>query len=110
MTVIQTNIEDEIRRLSDRLEEATGELQEKAVDSAAALVDYKRDYFKAFLLAEGSVAVREALAFDQTVDKFAILKAEEALHTSSQEACRSLRAQLSALQSLNANVRSQVGP
>jgi hypothetical protein len=75
-------------------------------DAPAADVAYKLAYAKALLGAEGStVAEREALATPAVEHELRERKTTEAVADAAKESVRSLRDQLSAVQSVNANVR-----
>lgn len=109
-TVIQTNIEEEIVRLSKSLEDATGLLSVRAQEAATADINYKRESSKAALRAEGkNAAEREAEVFLVTEQEYAARRISEAHHSSQLEVCRSLRSQLSALQTLVRIVSQQAG-
>lgn len=118
-TVIQTNIEEEITRLSDELEKATGELSSLAQRAATAEVSHKREFSKALLRvrsaeqsSEGrgkTAAEREAEAFLVTDQEFLARRIAEGHHSTQLEIVRSLRSQLSALQTLARAVSQQAG-
>jgi hypothetical protein len=81
-------------------------------EAAGADVDYRVAYAKALLASgEKTVADREASATLET-DRLGLLrdrKVKEAVADAAKESVRSLRDQLSAVQSANANVRFQAG-
>jgi hypothetical protein len=105
----QVDVEAEILRLSARLEEATDEYARLITLAAEAEVNFKRDHAKAVLRStEGTVAQREAEAILTTVDALMQRKISEALAGAQKELAASLRCQLSALQTLAANIRAQV--
>lgn len=106
--VIQTQIESEILRLSDELERATGELADLSERSARAEVTHKLRYFQALIRAEGkTMAEREARAHLRTAVSYEERKLAEALRESGLERCRSLRSQLSAVQTVGRLVGDQ---
>jgi hypothetical protein len=108
-TSTQVDVESEILRLSARLEEATDDLARLLVAEAEAEVQHKREWATSTLKSnEGTVAQREAHATLQTVDALVQRKITAALASAQKELCHSLRAQLSALQTLAANIRAQV--
>lgn len=102
------HVEQEIQRLSARLEAFTDEIAERAQAAAEADANYKRDHAKAFLAADGPVDARKATADVDCAELYKERRVSEALLLSAQEACRNIRAQLDALRSINANVRHQV--
>lgn len=105
----QVDVESEILRLSAKLERATDDLGQLLQDEAEAEVAHKRDWAAATLASnEGTVAQREAQATLKTVDALLARKITDALAAAQKELCHSLRAQLSALQTLAANIRAQV--
>lgn len=105
----QVDVEAEILRLSERLEVATDEYARLITLAAQAEVEWKRDWAKAVLRSnEGTVAQREAEAVLATVDALMQRKISEALAGAQKELAHSLRTQLSALQTLAANIRAQV--
>ncbi len=90
----------EIERLIGLLELRTDEYRVYAVEAATAEVDYKKAFALALLRADGSVAQREAEATLKADEELRKRRAAEAVRDSCLEAMRSLRAQLSAYQSL----------
>ncbi len=90
----------EIERLIGLLELKTDEYRVYAVEAAEAEVDYKKSFALALLRADGSVAQREAEATLKADEELRKRRAAEAVRDSCLEAMRSLRAQLSAYQSL----------
>lgn len=108
-TSTQVDVESEILRLSARLETATDEYARLITLAAEAEVNHKREWAQATLKSgEGTVAQREAEAVLATVDALMQRKISEALARAQAELAHSLRAQLSALQTLAANIRAQV--
>lgn len=113
--VYQEDIEGEITRLSDLLERATEALATAAEDAANAEADYRVAYAHEFYSphrpAEENVKLTEKLR-----ESLATIACDELLHRhkvaaarqlSIIEKCRQLRAQLDAVRTLSANVRSQ---
>ncbi len=107
--VTPIDVERDIIRLCECCNDVITKIAQRARAAAIADADYKERHAKAFLLAEGSVAVREALAAVDTADAYRDRKIAEALLLAAQEAGRNYRAQLDALRSINANVRLQAG-
>jgi hypothetical protein len=102
--------EAELRRLAHKLEERTDALAGLLRDAAAADVEYRLAYAKQLLAADGdTVAEREARAVFAVAHELRERKATEAVADACREAVRSLRDQLSAVQSVNANVRHLAG-
>lgn len=108
LTPVQT--ENELQRLSNKLEAKTDLLAGLLHDAAVAEVNYKLSYAKALLTADGkTVADREAQATLDVAEELMKRKTTEAIADACLESVRSIRDQLAAMQSLNANVRSQAG-
>lgn len=102
-------VESEMLRFSALLEERTDEHARHAQEAARAEAAYKSALHKNLLRAPGStVGDRTAWAEDQCEELFLQRRVAEALRDSALESCRSLRAQLSALQSIGANLRAQM--
>ena len=113
-TLTPAQTEAELRRLSKKLENRTDALETLLVDAAKADVTYRVEYAKSLLAVEGkTVGDREARALlDVENDDRHLLtdrKHKEAIADACREAVRSLRDQLSAVQSANANVRFAAG-
>ncbi len=91
----------EIERMVSLLEEKTDDYRVLAVEAAQAEVSYKRAYAVELLKAEGKTAAqRESTASLKCCDEYSVRKASEASRDACLEAMRSIRAQLSALQTL----------
>lgn len=103
-------VEREIVRLSALLEDRTHELGKLSEAAAESEYAYKREAAVQIVALTG-----EKLTADQRSAKVLLATDEllrqrlldEAIRDSCQESCRSIRAQLSALQTLSANVRAQ---
>lgn len=104
----QVDVESEIMRLGGLCEKATHEVAKRARAAAEADADFKVANAKAFLRADGPVAVREATALVECEDQYRARKNAEAVLLAAQEAGRNYRAQLDALRSINANLRPLV--
>jgi hypothetical protein len=104
----QSDVEAEIMRLSSMAEKVTLEMAKRAQAAAEADAAYKVAHAQAFLKADGSVAVREALAAVETEELYRARKIAEAKLLSAQEAGRNYRAQLDSLRSVNSNLRALV--
>lgn len=106
--ISQVEIESELMRLMDLLEEETEAFERLAEDSAKKEALYKADWAKEYLSAKGSIKEREAWADYRLSDQSYDYKISEALVKSKREKLISLRTSIDALRTLNANVRVQV--
>lgn len=98
-------LEDELRRVAKKLEAQTDDLAPLLQSAAEAEVAYKLAYARALLGAEGkTVGDREAEATILTERQYTDRKIKEAVADACRESVRSLRDQLSAVQSVNRNV------
>lgn len=103
----QADVEEELVRLSDALENKTHELARHSTAWAEAEVNFKRAFAQAFVSAEGAMDLREQIAVLETADERMAWRAAEALRDSTQELCRTYRNQIDALRTIGANVRAQ---
>jgi len=102
-------ITEEVRRLARKLEQRTDDLAELFQTAAEADVAYRVEYAKALLVADGKTAgEREAVAVTRCARLLEARKTSEAVADSARESVRSLRDQISAVQSVGAMVRSQM--
>ena len=108
--ISQVEIEEEIIRLTDLLEQETETFETLAVDSAVKEANYKSTWAKEYLGAKGSIKEREAWADYKLEDLTLQYKISEALVKSKREKLHSLRTSIDALRTLAANVRAQVMP
>ena len=106
--ISQVEIESELLRLIDMLEEETEAFEKLAEDAAKKEAIYKANWAKEYLAAKGSIKEREAWADYKLADQEFEAKVAEALVKSKREKLLSLRTSIDALRTLNANVRSQV--
>lgn len=104
----QEQVESEITRLSGLAEKVTTEMARRAVDAAEADADYKCSFAKALLQTEGTVAERDAQATVATQKEYRDYRIADARFKAASEAGRNFRAQLDAMRSINANLRSLV--
>ena len=105
----QIRIESEIARLSALLESTTDELAGRMEDAAAREVAWKVAEAGALLKSEQkSAELRKADALIHCRKEYGEHLSADALRDALSEKCRTVRAQLDALRSLNANVRVQV--
>ena len=106
--ISQVEIEQELLRFMDMLENETEVFEVLAVDSAKKESLYKSKWAKEYLSAKGSIKEREAWA-DYKMDTFNYEhKIAEALVKTKRESLLSIRASMDAMRTLNANVRAQV--
>jgi hypothetical protein len=102
--------ESELRRLARKLEAKTDALAELLTAAAEADVTHKISYARALLRADaGTVAEREAHATIAVESELTARKITEAIADAARESVRSLRDQLDAVRSINANVRYAAG-
>jgi hypothetical protein len=107
--VTPAQAESELRRLSHKLEARTDSLADLLVAAAKEDVNYRISHAKALLAADGTVAERDAIAVLAVADELLNRKITEAIADAARESVRSLRDQLSAVQSINANTRYAAG-
>lgn len=104
----QGQIESEILRLSDALEEQTNELARRLEAAAEAEVAWKQAEAIALLRsAMRSEHQRKAEALTINAEQHRAFRISDARSSATTEICRTLRAQLDSLRTLAANVRSQ---
>lgn len=110
--ISQIEIEAELMRLMQILEEETEAFELLAEDSAKKEAIYKANWAKAYLASagKGPIKEREAWTDYQLADENYDFKIAEALLKSKREKLLSLRTSIDAMRTLNANVRAQVGP
>jgi hypothetical protein len=110
--IIQTDVEREIRRMVDELDAASVAHAHEAVQASEAEHLYKVSMAKATLKwASGekmTVDQRNAHALEECSEMYRDRLVKNALRDAAIEKCRNLRAQLNALQSINANLREMV--
>lgn len=100
-------IEEEVWRISERLDHQVGEIAKRARAAAEADVAYKLAHAKAVLVAEGAtVGERDAKALLECADEYHAHRGADAVLLAAQEAGRSLRAQIDALRTLAASQRA----
>ena len=106
--ISQVEIESELLRLMELLENETEAFEMLAVDAAKKEALFKSNWAKEYLAAKGSIKEREAWADYKLSDEIFDFKISEALVKSKREKLTSLRTSIDALRTLNANVRVQV--
>lgn len=104
----QIDIEDEMIRLIDMLEDQTDVFAKLAEDEAEAEAEYKSNWAKLYLKGTGSIKERESWATYQLETELRTWRIAEALVKAKREKLTSLRTSIDALRTLNANVRHQV--
>lgn len=106
--ISQVEVEEEIMRLTDLLENETEAFEQLAIDASVKESNYKASWAKEYLGAKGSIKEREAWADYKLEDMTMQYKISEALVKSKREKLHSLRTSIDALRTLAANVRAQV--
>jgi hypothetical protein len=107
MPLNQIEIESEILRLLDMLEEETGQYARLAEDEASKEARYKVAWATAYLNAAGPVKEREAQADLATGKVYELTRVADALVRAKRERLTSLRTGLDSLRTLAANLRFQ---
>lgn len=108
--ISQVEIETEILRLLDILEEETETFETLASDAAQKEARHKGAWAKEYLAAKGSIKEREAWADYKLEESSYEWKISDALVKAKREKLNALRTSLDALRTLAANVRHQVMP
>jgi len=107
--ISQVDVENELMRLMDMLEQETEAFETLAEEAAKREALYKANWAKEYLSAKGSIKEREAWSDYKLSDESYDYKIAEALVKAKREKLLSLRTSIDALRTLNANVRTQVG-
>jgi hypothetical protein len=100
-------VESELIRLTSDLETETEAFEILAKDHAVKEAEYKKQWFKEYLAAEGAVKQKESWAGYKTSDLYYDAMVAEALVKAKRERLHSLRTACDALRTISANVRSQ---
>jgi hypothetical protein len=108
--ISQVDIENEILRLMDALEEETETFETLAIDLAKKESAYKSHWAQEYLSAKGSIKEREAWADYKMSDEGLAYKIAEGLLKAKREKLLSIRTSMDSLRTLNANVRIQTQP
>ena len=106
--ISQIDIEQELLRLMDMLEEETKQFDSLSMDMAKKEALYKANWAREYLSAKGSIKEREAWADYKLDQEYFEYKCAEALVKSKREKLLSVRSSMDAIRTLNANVRNQV--
>jgi hypothetical protein len=106
--ISQVQIEQELLRMMDMLEQETEAFEKLAEDSAKKEAQFRANWAKEYLSAKGSIKEREAWADYKMADLNYDYKIAEALVKSKREKLISLRTSMDSLRTLNANVRVQI--
>jgi hypothetical protein len=101
-------VESELIRLTNEIESETEAFEILAKDHAVKEAEYKKQYFKEYLAAEGAVKQKESWAGYKTSELYYEAMVAEALVRAKREKLHSLRTACDALRTISANVRSQV--
>lgn len=102
-----SEVEGEIRRLLDRMEELTQQIAREAEEAGRSEAAHKAAYATNYLQFEGAGHLREQQATQQTAGLFRARKIAEAKYYSTKEALGTVRAQVDALRTIAANIRGQ---
>lgn len=105
--ISQVDIEHEIIRLTAVLEEETERYAVLIEDASKKESRYKAEFAKAYLNAQGSIEERRQWSEYQCADESYSYRIADALAKASKESMNSIRTNLSALQTLAANIRAQ---
>jgi hypothetical protein len=106
--ISQIEIEQELIRLVNRLENETEQFETVAMDMAKKEALYKSNWAKEYISAKGSIKEREAWADYKLDQQLFEYKCAEALVKAKREVLLSIRSSIDAIRTLNANVRTQV--
>lgn len=98
-------VESEIRRLLERLEEATYEMGSLAEAAGHAEVRAKVAYARAYLASDGPVSTREQLAVVASETDLLGRRIAEAKVTAQRELLSTIRTQVDGLRTIAANMR-----
>ncbi len=109
--IIQTDVEDRLVRLCERLEQETERFAEVSQKRAVAEAEFKRRYYSALVTQspKETVSRREGFAHIAAKDEFSDWKVFEAQEKATQQALIAARTQIEALRTLSANVRAMGG-
>ena len=106
--ISSTQVESEIIRITTELERETEAFEILAQDHAKKEAAYKKQWYKEYLAADGSVKQKESWAGYKTSELYYEVVVAEALVKAKRERLHSLRTACDALRTLAANVRAQV--
>lgn len=107
--ISQVEVEQEIQRISRACEHVTHQMAAYSEAAARAEVAYKMEHAKALLAStEKTAGARDAAADLATEKQLLARRLAEAKRDGAQEMARTHRAQLSALQTIAANMRALV--
>lgn len=106
--ISQVEIEQELVRLMNKLENETEQFETVAMDMAKKESLYKSNWAKEYISAKGSIKEREAWADYKMDQQLFEYKCAEALVKAKREVLLSIRSSIDAIRTLNANVRTQV--
>ena len=100
-------IEDNMVRLVEELEDHTEAFEVLAVDQSKKEARFKGSWAKEYLAAQGSIKERESWADYKLADELYDVKMADALLKAKKEKLNSIRTALDSLRTLAANVRAQ---
>jgi hypothetical protein len=107
--IIQTDVEERLMILTDRLDKEVEYFATVSTERALTEAAYKREYATTLLQSEGTVSTKEALAQVESADAFLAWKIAEAKEKATQQSLIAIRNQMDALRTICANVRSLGG-
>jgi hypothetical protein len=105
--ISQVEVESEILRLVEMLENETENFERLAQDAASKDAIFRSEWSKQYLIASGAVREREAKADVHMAEVMYDSKIADSLVKAKREKLLSLRSSIDALRTLNANVRAQ---
>ena len=106
----QVDVEERLDALGERLLSEVDRYANLTVERAEAEADYKRDYHRAILQAQGgTVAQKESAAHIHAAKAFRKWKIVEAQEKATQQALIALRTQIESARTISANVRAAGG-
>jgi len=106
--ISSVEIEAELIRITQQMEKETEDFEILIKEHAVKEAEYKKNWFKEYLAAEGAVKQKESWAGYKTSELHYETLVAEALVKAKREKLHSLRTACDALRTLAANVRSQV--
>ncbi len=106
--ISSVEIETELIRITQQMEKETEDFEILVKEHAVKEAEYKKNWFKEYLAAEGAVKQKESWAGYKTSELHYETLVAEALVKAKREKLHSLRTACDALRTLAANVRSQV--
>lgn len=106
--ITPAEVEAELQRLMERLEEATVQMAAFGQEAGEAEVAHKVAFAQAFLRSDGPVATREQLAVVATAEPMLRRRIADAKLQAQRELLNTIRTQIDAVRTIAANIRSLV--